>query len=160
MAKQVEAVIACRESSSLRRTCEGSVDRSLDSAIEFEVDDHSADRADQVVVMMGGQPLGKLVAGKVIVGDDAGDRASFFEHGEIAVDARLTQACVRSGDLVDREWSGALLQRSDKAASAGGVPLLDGAKKCRDFFVDASFTHPTETSGPARRRCGVWVRIG
>lgn len=123
--------------------------------VELKVEDNSACRADQVVVVLG-ELLGEFVAGEVVIGDDSGHGASLFEQRQVAVDARLRERRVGGSNLGDRQGALAMLQRSDEPAPAFGVALLDGSKQLSDFLVDVGSTHMGNASWFGSGGRAVW----
>ena len=123
---EIEAVSvdaeAIRPSSALQGIAEGL----FEIGRKLEVTHQPAARTDQMMVVMIGQGLGEFVAGVVVVGDDAGDRADFLEDGEVAVHAGLGKRPVELEDLRDRDRSAVGLQGRDHPPAPARVPVATG----------------------------------
>jgi len=149
--EQIQSMTGGDEPGRLGRPMQRFIERALGAVVEFEVENGAALGADQMVVMLG-QPFGKFVASKVVVGHDARDCTCVFEQRQIPIDAGLSQRGVDGRDFMSGERTIALLQGRYEPATAAGVALADGSQHGCNFFIDVGTAHCVEVSGHGGRR--------
>ena len=124
---QVEAVVIDGEVELAGDLAQHAVEVAFDLGVEGEVGHVAAGRTDEVVVMFG-EVLGQLVAGEVVVGDDAMDDGGLFEHGEVPVGARLREVVGELEHLGDGQWTIGGVEDVDQGTAATRVALAELAE--------------------------------
>jgi len=94
---------------------------------QFEVGDHAASGAQEVVVV-GGEVFGQLEAGELVGGDDAAHDTGLGEHGHGAVGGALGKSPGGLDDLGDGQRSTGGLEGVDQHPAPRGVALSDGGE--------------------------------
>ena len=120
---------------------QSSVEVGFRTGVEGEIDDVTALRADEVVVVVPGEMFGELVAGEVVAGHDAGDDVGLFESGQVSVDRGLWKRVVGGDDLGDGEGPVAGLQGGNEASATAGVALVGTLEEGGGLIVDFVIGH-------------------
>lgn len=105
----------------------GPVHRTLSGGRQPEVDDLTAPRANEVMVMAG-QILGQLEAGEFVAAEDPMDHARLLENGEIPIGRTLRHVGPVGDKLGRGHRSPGRDQGVDQTSATGGVPLVDPAQ--------------------------------
>ena len=122
-------------------SCERLAERRFGVGGELKIADRATVRADQVMVMMVGEGLCKLVSGVVIVRDNANDGADLFKNREVAIHARLGEARVEFEDPEDRDRSVSLVQCRNDAPTPRCVAMVASAEQGRNIVVQQIGAH-------------------
>lgn len=131
------------------RITECRVERAFNTGIEFEVNNCPTTRTDEMVVMVRSQLLCEFITSEVVICDDAGYHACFFEQREVAIDARLRKVLGHRGDLANRERAHALLQRCYQTPPTACITLVDCAEHRGDVFVYSHISHVFDATARA-----------
>jgi hypothetical protein len=134
VADHVEGVRRRFETLLRRQFVDHSRDRRLEGGARRHVDDPSAGRADQVVVMVG-EVLGELEARELVAGGDAPHHAGALEVGEVAVGRAARHVGDVVGDVGDAGRVAQGGEQFDDRLAPGGVALVHAAQMDFDQFV-------------------------
>gem|GEM_PF-912686 len=140
------------EAGAARRSRGRHRDGSLQGFRRGHVFDQPAARADQMVVMAG-ELFGQLVAGVVIVGDDAPHDPGTLEHYEVAVGGALCQPDPLPEDLGNGERSVGSREDLDEHGTVGCQSGPARAELPGDHLLQGGST-------ACLHRCGVYRRPG
>ncbi len=105
----------------------GVAERLLEAGIGWDVLNHAAHRADEVMVVTD-EVLGELEAGKLVVRDDAVHHTGFDEDHEVAVHAALGQPVSSVEHFRDGEGTRRRGEDIDDGLAIRRQPLVDAVQ--------------------------------
>lgn len=113
-------------------------ERRLDARGGFDVGDHAAALADQVMMVAARQLLGQLEAALVVVAGHPVHDTGLGQHGQRSIRRALGEARAGRENLGHRERSLRAGEHVDERLTAAGIALLGGRQATSDPIVKAS----------------------